>query len=388
VRTASEILGDLDDAEEIIRIAEGLTADSGASPLRAQEDFERAFRALVVNRIVEANAKNEYSRKLDLPARDVRGLSKQLFERMIAYADSRTDPAARKDLYLLLCYLKPESPSFAARVSELRWVAPQSPDPVAPDFVRYVDCLSTGTGASIPQLTFAGHFANTTTLTIAGEVVQCRVALSPSSRSGRVYFGCSSADSVLFDPESLDYEMFVTIPGLSLRHLNGAFLVAAYSSLIAPARVSDDLPIQITVCVGFVDQLKIAGALNEWQSGALESVVDNAVHDAIAGVSEANRHGGNRFEFAVYPGCFPGRLVNRTTVNGVAPFHPSNARFGDIIGKRLRQVATSTDQFPFWGLALPDASLIHDREIHPKLGLRVRTLACSTLFHFQSQLFV
>ena len=191
----------------------------------------------------------------------------------------------------------------------------------------------------------------------------------------KVYCGCSSADSLLFDQAVKDFDIYITLPGLSLRHLTSEFLAAIYDSIVLKWTPAAGNPVTITTCIGFVDRLKIAGALDGWDQSRLESVVERAVANALACMNVVNKAGRGLFEFLLYPGCFPVRHLDKATVNGVMPFHIENAATGRVVEQLLQTAGTVGGSLFPKNAYLTERALIHDREIHPKLGLEVYRIA-------------
>lgn len=367
-QTATEILGPLDANGTLSPLIRRLAKGTGRDAIRSREEFDEAYRALIVTRIIEANGRNEYSRKLDGVCDNMRAETKSLFLRLIRFADDQPDPVCQKDLFLLLCYVKPESPQFVSRVGELRAYIEGTPSPVSAAFINYVVSTLPGVGANVPGLSPIEHFRNTRVVTLAGEQMQCRVAHSSGQGKLRVYCGCSSADCLLFDTLKNEFDIYLTLPGLSLRHLTTEFLTAIYDSIIVRLTPAAGKPLHITICVGFIDRLKVIGALDEWDGVHLESVVERAISNALACIRRVNKMGHGLFEFTLYPGCFPVRNVDKVTVNGVVPFHGRNAETGGVVEQLLNATDHHEGSYFPRDAVVTEGALIHDREIHPKLG--------------------
>ncbi len=339
-------------------------------PIANDSDFAAAFTDLIVTRIVGANAGNEFSRRLEGNLADGRFHARELFERMVEFVQKR-DRASRKNLFLQLCYLKPESPTFAAGATEGLRGLENGVHSVSEEFAAYIRRTIQPMGANCASLSPAAHFSGTTVVTMAGETLQCRKAVSQDVREGRVYCGCSTADSLLFDERQYPFEAFVTFPGLSIRHVHFDFLVATYQKVVKALLPRTRGTLRITICVGFVDKLKIAGAIDEWDHAELESLVGAGIEAALAAITEANRALAGKVEFELYPGAFPIAPVSGTTVNGVVPFHPANVERSRIVDEALNSEARPNDfLFPTGGFFSRDL-LIHDREIHPRLGINL-----------------
>ena len=371
---ATEIVAELDSREKLDLMVRRISKGAIQESVSSREEFENICQEIIATRVIEANARNEYSRKLDGIGRNVRAHTKSLFDLLIRFADKQKDPIFKKELYLLLCYIKPESPQFVSRITELRDYVGLSTGLVSADFINYILSTLSAKHINAGKLSPSEHFRSTTTLSLAGEIMLCRVAHSNYPGMTRVYCGCSSADSLLFDQSVTDFDIYITLPGLSLRHLTEEFLTAIYVSIVLKLTPAVSKPVTITICVGFVDQLKIAGALDGWDQSQLEYVVEQAVENVRACMNVVNRAGQGLFEFLLYPGCFPVRCLEKATVNGVVPFHLENAANARVVEQLLQTAGTGgVLLFPKNGYLI-ESALIHDREIHPRLGLEVSAL--------------
>jgi hypothetical protein len=368
-RAATQIASALDDHAQIHRLVEHFRSGVGPPAVTSCAEFEAAYVELLGTRIVGANVANEYSEKFTGNFDGVRARSKSLFKMLVSFAEEQADLDVRKDLFLLLCYIKPESPVFVSRVVELQDRL-GSNDPVSSSFVEYLLSLAGETSARFPKLTPIEHFRSTKTLSLAGEQLQCRIAHGGWASSLDVYCGCSTADSLVFDPTAHKAATYITLPGLSIGHVRHDMLMAIYDSIIAPLGSPPDGLVTVTVCVGFVDRLKIAGALHRWTEQSLNALLRRLIATATAAVRTANAIARGRFVFRLYPGSFAVGRLDRMTVNGVVPFHSGNAALSGAIGHILAETGQETATRRIEDERIPDAALIHDREIHPKLGLK------------------
>lgn len=375
-KSATEIVGELDSDDLLYRINRFMKSAIRSS-VRSQSDFEEAYRELIVNRLIEANFKNEYSSKFDGVSDNVRSKTKFLFESLIRFVNDQSDPVRKGALFLLLCYIKPESPQFVSQASSLREHIDPTYSPVPADFVEYIDSMLHGTGVNVPQLSPIEHFRNMSVMSIAGEQMQCRIAYANRNEIKKVYCGCSSADSLLFDKVGNEFDIYITLPGLSIRHLTSEFLAEIYRSIISKRISKVGSQVEIVVCVGFVDRLKIIGSLDVWEKSPLQSHIEQLVANALEGIKNVNAVGRGLFKFKLYPGCFPARNVKKVTVNGVAPFHRSNAVVCDVVEDVLSGICSGAGEKYYFprSAVIAKTALIHDREIHPKLGVDLSRIA-------------
>lgn len=380
--TATGLVGLLDDNDLLTQIIGGLSNGVVRRSVRSAEEFEEAYLELMATRIIGANSRNEFSAKFTGAFDSIRSQSKSLFKLLIGFADNEPDPVCQKDWFLLLCYLKPESPQFVSRVLSLREYIGKSPNPVSDDFIGYLISTFRYGGANVAELSPMEHFRNTLDLNLAGGQMQCRIASGNPQAGARVLCGCSVADSILFDQLKHDFDTYVTLPGLSISHLTTTFLIELYESIILKLTSTSAKQVKITLCVGFVDRLKIIGAYHVWEKTHLESIVERMLADALASIGQANNLGRGFFEYELFPGCFPVRNVDKTMANGVVPFHKENAELSCIVEKSLAAIGFHKSVNLPQRAMLKEDALIHDREIHPKLGADLSRITRPMTFCF------
>jgi len=341
--------------------------------IHSVKDFEESWIKIIVARSIQVDKKNLFSGvQKKSRRRGGRGeewfhQTKEIFKELVLFADSQKDLSLRLELYSLLAYLKQESSIFRIRLLDLYSICNNVlPKSVSPIFIKYI--LE---NKSIDRLGFklsaTEHLSRTKAVNLAGEHLSYRVAYNKLLPEVRVLVGCSTVDNLLFDSSQNEFDAYVTIPGLSLRHISKDFLYAIYKEiLLAGMTLTAEHRLHINICVGFVDYLRIVGAKDILKKPTLENKILFLIERAQRATREVSFEAHNAY-FALMPCGFPVPDIQRPTVNGIIPYWPENKELGNTINEALASSGT-TETRRFILPELQADSLIHEHEIHPKLG--------------------
>lgn len=376
--SGTSLVGRLDEYEQIEFYIKNLSKKAVNINISSLREFENAYLQFLATRIIGSNLINEFSVPFTGNFEGIRRFAKRIFEGLIRFVDIYPNPSVRYSMYAQLSYLKPESSAIGAQLCMLASSGLNDTSAVvSPDFMQYMLWQNTAVDRFGRQFSAAEHFARTDVVTLVGEKLQCRIAHGDLPKEIQIYCGCSTADNLVFDFSMRSFDAYVTIPGLSLRHITSAFLRAIYSELLVKRmKITDVNFVHVTICVGFVDRLKVIGALQQWDRMHLERKVAQLVDNAIRATREATLTIQNTY-FTLYPGSFPVPIIHRTMVNGVVPFSPENASSSALIAEYLSAASPPPGGGELFvsDALLHEEKMIHDREIHPRLGERLDTLA-------------
>ena len=349
--------------------------------INSEEDFEIGFSEIICNRIIETELHNPYSAGINETKYNMNQGTKNLFVNMNKYVLGQ-DVSRKSKFFLDLCYLKQEFKPFKKEYkSSLFFEGGRESSEMSNQKYKFKNYIlqSEMLFSKNFSLNVWDHLNQTRKFnTVSGEKIY-RLAHRKIKKNMNIYISDSTADSLVFDNTQNLYDAILTLPGLKLIDINANFLVEIANLLDRNIGIMKAAhKTRLIFNIGYVDKLRIIGSMTDLNHVELTEKILKYVSNMASCVKKFNKSTRNLI-FEINTSTFPISPINNTKVNGLVNFYNSNREASKIVDRILKN---QLPECQFEELFKPDTeiklnSLIHEREIHPKLGLETVRLSKS-----------
>lgn len=343
--------------------------------INSEKDFEKGFSEIIYNRIIETELNNPYSIRINETQCNLKQGTKNMFVSMNKYALGQDVPLKSK-LFLDLCYLKQEYKPFKNEYKLSLYGGGCSDMSIQrykfKDYILQSEMLC----SKKFSLNIWEHLDQTQKFnTVSGQKIY-RLAHQKIEKYRNIYISDSTADSLVFDSTQSLYDAILTLPGLKLVDITENFLVEIANLLDKKIGIIEaGYKTRLILNVGYVDKLRIIGSMTDLDHDKLTQKLIKYVSNIASCVKKFNKSTSN-LTFEVNTSTFPISPINNTKINGVVNFHNSNREASKFVDKVLKNELPecAVEELFEPNTEIEIESLIHEREIHPKLGLEVLSL--------------
>ena len=344
----------LDDLEFISSSINSIDLKEANERVISKKNFYESFTQIVLNRIIQNEYDNPYSNTKKNSTIDLRPYNKELFLNMFDFAMQNNSLILKEKLLYELCYLKQEQINFvSAFVNSLKSnkkIIHLSEHFTNDNLSEYL-LESEFRCSKYFNLTVWNHLSRTQKFNFQNQTKILRSVEKNNYEFGTIYVSDSTADCIVFDDSINLFDAVLTLPGLKLRDLSGAYLEKIIELCHKVFIIEKCRTIKIIINVGFVDKLRITSSTN---------LIDQD----------------KNIEIELQNNSFPTCTIENTKINGLVSYFSSNIEASEIIDKILFAEVCDNIVFQLFksNSKIETYDLIHDREIHPKLGVKVKNL--------------
>ena len=367
----------LDSKEFIIDKIYKIIRKGNITSINSEKDFEKGFREIIYNRIIETELNNPYSMRINETKCNLKQGTKNIFVSMNNYALGQ-DVSRKNKLFLDLCYLKQEFKPFKSEYKFSLFLGGGSSEMSNQryKFKNYIlqseMLYSKKFGLNVWEHLDQTHKFNT----VSGQKIY-RLAHQKIKNYRNIYISDSTADSLVFDSTQSLYDAILTLPGLKLVDITENFLVEIANLLDRKIGIIEaGHKTRLILNIGYVDKLRIIGSMTDLNHDELTQRLLKYVSNMASCVKKFNKLTSN-LTFEINTSTFPISPINNTKINGLINFYNSNRAASKIVDKVLKDELPecSVEELFKPNTEIELESLIHEREIHPKLGLEVLSLS-------------
>lgn len=369
----------LDDLEFISNNINSIDLKKANERVIARKNFDESFTQIVLNRIIQNEYDNPYSKTKINSTIDLRSFNKQLFLNMFEDAMQRNSLISRGKLLHELCYLKQEQISFISAFvnsleSDRNLICSSEKNftnnKLSQYFLESKFRCSKNFGSTVWN-----HLNRTLKFNFQNRTQPFRSAEKNHWEFGTIYVSDSTADCIVFDDSINLFDAVLTLPGLKLRDLSGAYLEKIIELCHKVFIIEKCQTVRLIINVGFVDKLRITSSTSLIDHNNLEFELKEIIKDVISDIIYFNKKN-KKIKIELQNNSFPTCEIKNTKINGLVSYFASNTQASEIIDKILGSEVSRNKDFQLFksNSKIEIYDLIHDREIHPRLGIRVKNL--------------
>lgn len=368
----------LDDLEFISSSINSIDLKEANERVISKKNFNESFTQIVLNRIIQNEYDNPYSNTKKNSTIDLRPYNKELFLNMFDFAMQNNSLILKEKLLYELCYLKQEQINFvSAFVNSLKSnkkLIHLSEHFTNDNLSEYL-LESEFRCSKYFNLTVWNHLSRTQKFNFQNQTKILRAVEKNNYEFGTIYVSDSTADCIVFDDSINLFDAVLTLPGLKLRDLSGAYLEKIIELCHKVFIIEKCRTIKLIINVGFVDKLRITSSTNLIDQDNLEFELKKIIKDVIGNINNFNKNN-KKIEIELQNNSFPTCTIENTKINGLVSYFSSNIEASEIIDKILFAEVYDNRVFQLFksNSKIETYNLIHDREIHPKLGVKVKNL--------------
>ena len=139
-------------------------------------------------------------------------------------------------------------------------------------------------------------------------------------------------------------------------------------------KIEDYRAVKIILNVGFVDKLRVASSRSLIDPTLFETQMTKILDKVLSNVSALSN---NRISIELQNNSFPTCTIELTKINGLVSYFPGNIDAAKIIDRVLAtQINFNRVKYQCYkpSSEILKQDLVHEREIHPRLGVQVKNI--------------